>query len=393
MGHKGTLGARLERLLEETEPSEPGFGAGVSVFQDGALCGEAWIGEAAKGREWKRTTPVLTWSVSKGIVSMIVARLTQEGLIEPDLPIATYWPAVGYASTGAITLKDIMTHRAGLAWLPDTEFTPSFADPSSWAEKERIEDVLAALEPIDGLVGKIGYHALTFGWLVESCVRRATGKGLSTHLQQILKEVEGVNMSFGTQCAEVLEELAVQGIPHVAQEKAADVDKAFADRENPLRKSLFVPEGMTFSDVLQVTNKATFLAAETPAMSLISDAGSLAKSYSLFAAAERIDQGALINASGLNNVLQSLVETKEDAVTGGARNMALGFVLNSMPSIHLSPGGRSFGHPGMGGSLAWGDPDSGIGFAYVTNASIPDTVTDKRASGLSNFVWEAMMRS
>ncbi len=390
MGHDGVLGARLEALLNKVEPQEAGYGAGVSVFREGSLLGQAWIGEAAPGRAWSKTTPVLTWSVSKGIVSILVALLARDGPIDPDCPISTYWPEFGSGSKNGLSLMDVMTHQAGLAWLPKAEAMPSFGSTTGWVQTETIEDALATMASIPDQTGQVGYHALTFGWLIEGCLRRATGKGLNAHLQHMIGVVDGIDMSFGTRSSAVKKALAKPGVPHIGLEKAAAVDEAFADAENPLRKSLCVPTGMTFSEVLRATEDDAFLAAETPAMSLISDANSLARVYSLFATAERVDGEILIDNAGRDEAIRGRAETDEDAITGGARKMAVGFVLNSPPSISLAPGDRVFGHPGMGGSLAWGDPETGLGFAYLTNASIPDTVTDARAVELSNFVWSVV---
>lgn len=385
MGSNGRLGARLEAMLAEVEIQEPGFGAGVAVARNGTLIGAAWIGEAASGRPWSRTTPVVTWSVSKGVVAMLVGRLAQDGLIDPDAPIRSYWPGFGGTSEVETTLADVMTHRAGLAWMREGDGRPSFADPGSWAASETIDGALADMPPSRDLQGRVAYHALTFGWLAEGCVRRATGAGLDTHLQRLVTPHEDITMSFGTRSADVLSRLARPGVPEAGAAKAAALDQAFADDGNLLRRSLAVPGGMTFAEVLRMTQDPEFLAAATPAISLISDAGSLAKAYSLFAAADQAETVGWIGAAGRDKALELRAQTDDDGITGGARTMALGFVLNSPPSISLAPGARAFGHPGMGGSLAWGDPDTGLGFAYLTNGSIPDTVTDERASALSRI--------
>jgi CubicO group peptidase (beta-lactamase class C family) len=374
---ENALSERLAEVLAEVEPGEPGFGAGVAVAKDGALLAEAWLGEAAPGRPWRADTPIVTWSVSKGLAAMVVARLAQDGDIDPAAPIHSYWDGFGAAGQ-TTTLADVMTHRAGLPLLPAAPGLPRFDDAASWDDATAAE-ALARTPPEPGLVDRVAYHALTYGWLVGECVRRATGLGLDAQTQRVLAEPHGLALGFGTRSARIRDRLARPGVPRQGREKCASVDAAFADPDNLLRQALCVPAGLGFADVLRLTEAADFLAAETPAISLISDAASLARAYSIFAAGAP----SLISPAGRDAMLRERARTDDDDVTGGARIMALGVALNSPPSIELSPGPRSFGHPGMGGSLAWGDPDSGLGFAYLTNAAIPDTVTDPRAVALS----------
>lgn len=387
MGNAGSIGAGLEAVLKAVEPGEPGFGAGVAAARNGVIIGSAWIGEAAPGREWLEDTPIVTWSVSKGVAAMVVARLMQDGQIDADAPIRTYWPAFQRKTGSNMTLADVMTHCAGLPWIPEEAGLPTFSDSNSWGDCERIEAALAYQPLIDGVAGRVAYHALTYGWLVGACVRRATGLGLDAHLQRLFARPHNLGMGFGTKNRDVRARLAHAGVPMIGQEQAEAVNDAFRQTDNHLRRGLSVPVGMTFQDVLGVTGAEDFLEAETPAISLVSDAGSLARAYSLFAGGERVGSGSIISNAGRDAAISHRVGTDDDGVTGGARNMALGFVLNSPPSISLAPGSNAFGHPGMGGSLAWGDPDTGLGFAYLTNAAIPDTETDPRAVELSELAW------
>ena len=58
----------------------------------------------------------------------------------------------------------------------------------------------------------------------------------------------------------------------------------------------------------------------------------------------------------------------------------LGFMLTSSFSPLL--GERSFGHPGAGGSLGFGDPDHGVGFGYVMSKMNAGLSNDPRSRGL-----------
>jgi CubicO group peptidase (beta-lactamase class C family) len=47
-------------------------------------------------------------------------------------------------------------------------------------------------------------------------------------------------------------------------------------------------------------------------------------------------------------------------------------------SGHFGPNPRNFGHPGMGGSLGFADPDAHIGFGYVLNRAGAGVLIDER---------------
>jgi CubicO group peptidase (beta-lactamase class C family) len=51
---------------------------------------------------------------------------------------------------------------------------------------------------------------------------------------------------------------------------------------------------------------------------------------------------------------------------------------------------RTFGHGGVGSSYCWGDPDSGVSFAYLTNSRIPDPWHSDRLDRVANLVHSAI---
>jgi hypothetical protein len=52
---------------------------------------------------------------------------------------------------------------------------------------------------------------------------------------------------------------------------------------------------------------------------------------------------------------------------------------------------RTFGHGGVGTSYCWGDPDSGVSFAYITNNRIPDPWHSWRLDHIANLVHTAIL--
>ena len=55
----------------------------------------------------------------------------------------------------------------------------------------------------------------------------------------------------------------------------------------------------------------------------------------------------------------------------------------------FGPSLRAFGHPGAGGSLAFADPDSGLGFAYVMNQMEAGALPKRRALSLVEALYSA----
>jgi CubicO group peptidase (beta-lactamase class C family) len=51
---------------------------------------------------------------------------------------------------------------------------------------------------------------------------------------------------------------------------------------------------------------------------------------------------------------------------------------------------RTFGHGGVGSSYCWGDPDSGLSFAYLTNSRVPDPWHSRRLDIISSAAHAAL---
>jgi CubicO group peptidase (beta-lactamase class C family) len=82
--------------------------------------------------------------------------------------------------------------------------------------------------------------------------------------------------------------------------------------------------------------------------------------------------------------------TYVDPLRGCPANRTLGLVVAGddgkalLREFGKATGPRAFGASGVGGQIAWADPDNGLSFCWLTNGLTPDIVTTfKRSAGLS----------
>ena len=144
--------------------------------------------DRAHTRPWTPETLALSFSTTKGVASTVIHRLAERGELAYDEPVATYWPEFAAGGKERVTVRDLLTHRAGL-W-------------SVRAVADRPEDLLDHLEMEERLAARAvraptersAYHAITYGWLVAGLARRVTGgRGLAELARTEVAEPLGVD--------------------------------------------------------------------------------------------------------------------------------------------------------------------------------------------------------
>lgn len=155
---------------------ELGFevGASFAVSLNGKLVVDIWGGfsDSAKTKPWEKDTIVNVFSTTKVMTALCIHLLVDKGLINVDAPVAKYWPEFAQATKENILVKHLMSHSAGLPGFDEKIPVEALYD---W---DRIIGLLASQEPWWKPGTKIGYHMITFGYLLGELVRRVTGKSL-----------------------------------------------------------------------------------------------------------------------------------------------------------------------------------------------------------------------
>ena len=165
---------RLASLFDENFTRFGELGAAVSVWQNGKSVLELQGGfrDAKREMPWTADTIVLFWSATKGLGSACLLHVLQERAIELTRRVAEFWPEFAQAGKSEITLAQLLSHQAGLCAFDEA------VDVTDYPA------VIAALEkqaPLWPPGTAHGYHARTFGFLLDELVRRIAGITLSEY--------------------------------------------------------------------------------------------------------------------------------------------------------------------------------------------------------------------
>jgi CubicO group peptidase (beta-lactamase class C family) len=144
------------------------IGVQVAAYLDGRLVIDSWGGLADEetGRPVGPDTLFNMFSVTKPLAATSLHIQVARGLVDYDAHVTDYWPEYGANGKDTTTVRDILTHRAGIPQMPEG-VTPDLMCDWEWMTSE-----IAKLTPLAPPGEKALYLSMTFGWLVGEIVRR-----------------------------------------------------------------------------------------------------------------------------------------------------------------------------------------------------------------------------
>ncbi len=345
------VAARFESLFDQ-----PGAGGGaLAVRWHGVPVVDTWAGtrDRATRRPWLAETGAPSFSTSKGVTAAVLHRYLDRHELQLDRPVAAWWPAFGANGKAGITLRDVLTHQAGLHDVRDL-----IDSAQDLLEDEEMEARLAAATP-DPLPGNgPGYHAMTFGWLLSGLMRAVTGRGMRDLWQQELAEPLG------------LTGLRI-GIPDGERAHVAELLETGWDFGELLhRLPGLTPWARRASEAMGVRGinelfmdpARRVLGAQMPAVNGVFTARDLAALYTGLGGHEV--NGVRLLSEASSDRLRIVQEKGRDYVMGIPMYWRLGYHRAFMAGRRPR---QAFGHYGFGGSGAWVDPVGDLSVAFVTN--------------------------
>lgn len=365
---EGTVADGFEAVaqaMEENFTQRGERGAACTVYYQGQKVVDLWGGHRCQDNKtaWNQDTLSLSFSVSKGMAAAATVVAYNEGLFELDAPVCDYWPEFAHGGKQDITVRQLLTHQAGLVGVDQRLNAEILAD------HDQMATILAKQKPVWQPGTQHGYHTLTLGWYQNELIRRVDPQGRS------------IGQFFQDEIAEPLGIEFYIGLPdNIEQERLTNV-RGF-NRFKVLGNLDQLPWKMVMSGILpwspvaksvkflRVSNPATLGNAEMrrveiPSANGIGQARAVAKVY-----AALIDPQSPLNINAATR--QELLAEAERPMRGNhdqvlkiATYYGFGF---SRPSNGFPFGSdhQAFGCPGAGGSFGMADPTRQFSFAYLT---------------------------
>lgn len=365
----GTVAPGFELVKEEFARNfrERGeSGAACAAYHRGVKVVDLWGGfrDASRQHAWDQDTLVLVFSTTKGMAAMAVAVALSRALFELDEPVARYWPEFAQRGKESITVRQLLSHQAGLCAIDEPLNPAIFGDP------DRLAGILARQAPAWAPGSRQSYHYLSLGFYEGELIRRTDPRHRS--LGVFLRD-------------EVCQPLGVEfyvGLPkHVPEARIAPIqgfhgwEMLLHLHEFPPKMvlSLMWPWSLTAKTLLNPRLRGpadldlpSYREVEVPAACGIGDARGIAQAYGEFALGGR--------AIGVTPQIFDLLKTpatpppsgRMDAVMKIDMSFSLGF-MKPFPDFPFGRSESAFGCPGAGGSFGFADPDVELGFAYVMN--------------------------
>ena len=329
-------------------------GGAVAIAHRGRIVVDLWGGWCDIAREvpWQCETIVNFFSVSKALCATVVLFLADEGALDLDAPVSRYWPEFAAAGKDKITVRQTMSHQAGLPAIREPLADEAMLD---WMT---ITNALARQKPWWPPGNAHGYHVNTFGFLAGEIVRRVSGKSIGQFLRETVATPLGADLHIGLPASEHarVAEFLWPGNPNRPEIAPGD-DEALM-RWN----TYWNPAGFSGS---RWVNTARWREAEIPSTNGHGNARAIARLYAMLANGGEIDGVRILSRAAIAE------GTKEhsagyDLINQRPSRFGIGFQL-TQTERPLGPNKGAFGHFGAGGSLGFCDPESGIAFGYVTN--------------------------
>jgi len=363
LGFDATALGRLDELINRHIAEGRYPGAQVALARHGRLALVKTYGDARlepQRMAARDDTLWLLYSNTKVVTACAVWVLAERGALRFTDRVAEHLPGFEAHGKGDITIVQLLSHRAG--------FPNADVPQQAWDDHELLRRAVCnfTLEWTPG--SRVHYHGRAAHWTAAAMIEAVT----KTDYRAFIRDAVTGPLGLG-------DELFV-GLPDAQHGRAVEMHEPSADGGGQVRRA--------------EENNAAFRRAGTPGGGGYATARAMAAFYQMMLGAGRLGGVRLLAPRTVQYVTRNVTGDMVDGYMGMPMHRGLGPHLRGTTDTIRGLGSlaspRTFGHGGVGSSYCWGDPDSGVSFAYLTNSRIPDPWHSARLDLIANCVHTAI---
>ena len=302
----------------------------------------------------------LLYSNTKVITAAAVWQLVERGALGFTDKLSDHIPGFAKNAKRDITVIQLLTHQGGF---PEVQFPFN-----TWEDRDRRRQFACdiALQWTPGT--QIVYHALAAHWVAAVLIEAITGRDFREVIRDELVAPIGL-------AGEIF-----VGLPDAEHARAAD---------------MHVPDENGALKTLDENNTPAWRRAGAPGGGGYATAKAMAAFYQMLLAGGKLNGARVLSPRTLQYAIRNFTDDRVDQYMGMPMHRGLGPHLRGQTANIRGLGAlaapRTFGHGGVGSSYCWADPESGVSFAYITNARIPDPWHSTRLDRVANLVHAAIV--
>ena len=359
-------------------------GATVCVYYDGDCVVHLWGGLADKKKikPWTENTKTLVFSTTKGMSALTLSILHSKGLLDYDEKVSAYWKEFGANGKKDITIRQLLSHQAGLSTLSKR------LSYDVLIHDKKLSEILAQAKPRWNPGDYQGYHAWTIGFYIHEIIKNITGKSLQNTFHEEIAVPLELDCTIGLRNDNV--ENISKLIPIFPREllrsnHSGDWLKYAAGFGNPFSMWFRTLLNPPFAINLENFNVPKYQRLPIGSTMGFFSAKDLAKIYNECIRPQR--------SIAINDETIALLESSATAPKISSKDLILdeeipfhlGFAKSS-PFQDFGRNHRAYGSFGAGGSAAFADPERKYSFAYVMNKMGAYMANDPRELALRQAV-------
>ncbi|MFE5735851.1 serine hydrolase domain-containing protein [Streptomyces celluloflavus] len=339
------------------------FAAQLVAYRHGERIVDLWTGPEITG-----DSLLGAFSATKGAAHLVVALFVRDGTLDLDQRVSgsagqrvsgsagqrvsRYWPEFAAEGKRDITLRELLSHRAGLVGADGGFALEELADDRIVAE------CLGGQRPYWRPGSAFGYHAVVIAALSGEVVRRATGQTIQEHFAERVRVPYAVDVHLGLPADQESRFLNTQ--PMLATPERLAALAARATGANSLSGIAFNRNHPRNPEVWELPNFRTARSLGPASLGGVASARGLARMYA--AAISPPDGAAPLLKPDTAAAFAQIHSIGYDLVTREHKAFGVGFHATS--EVYPVLGQGTFGHSGAGGQQAFADPRNGLAYGY-----------------------------